>query len=151
MHEFGHLFYMKVFESDLRAFIEHDLSKLAQRLYILYGLNYHTYTEYTEGLSDQECADMLGVKHRTSILRARAELEKAGLIVPSEETSLQKQTYHLPHLAKLNSKAAHHKKENEQHAREKEFAKRKASIENDLNHRLTQSEIVGLKRKFGLL
>lgn len=43
MHEYGHLFYTKIYESDLRLFVEHDVPKHAQRLYLFLGLNWNTY------------------------------------------------------------------------------------------------------------
>ena len=150
MHEFGHLFYTKFYEADLRLFIEHDLSKHAQRLYLFYGLNWHTYTEFTEPLTDQEIADKLGT-HRTTIMRARAELEDAGLIVPDELTITQAHSYHLPHRAKVDSHAAKQKKENVQKQQEQEFAKRRTIVEDALNRRLHPPELLALKRKFGLV
>ena len=144
MPKYGHLFYTKIYDNDLELFVEHDVSKQGQRLYIFLSLNFHTYNENTEYYSDSEIADALDT-HRTTIMRARAELEDAKLIVPTEDTRNQRTSYHLPMKAKINSHAAKKADENRLREKEREFDKRRQEMENDLKRRLTRSEILSVK------
>lgn len=161
MAKYGHLFYTKIYERDLELFITHDVSKHAQRLYIFFSLQHNTYNELTDHLNDQEIAEQLET-HRTTIMRARAELEDAGLIVQDTDSiNAQKYRYHLPHKAKIDRKAARKREENKQaeeknraqadmKKREKAYAKKRAEIETHLKRRLAHSEIQNLRERFEL-
>ena len=154
MPKYGKLFYTKIYEKDLQCFVEHDLSKQAQRLYIFLSLNFNTYNEFTDHLNDSQIAEMLGT-HRTTIMRARAELEDTGLIVEDNDTvASQRYRYHLPMKAKVDSKANSKREDNNKEAdkreQEKSFSERRSLLENDLKRRLTPSEVQSLRKKYGL-
>ena len=149
MPHFGQLHYMKFHDTTLMDCVTQDISKQAMRLYIYYALNWVSYTEYTHEMSDAEIADDLQV-HRTTIMRARAELEKAGLVVPSEATIRQTHSYHLPHLAKINSEARKKRTENQEKEKERAFVGEKQNIENVLSRRLNDLENKRLRQKHGL-
>ena len=149
MPNFGILHYMKFHDTMLLECIKHDLSKHAQRLYIFYGLNWKSYTEFTDEKTDAEIAELLQV-HRTTIMRARVELETAGLVVPSEKTLQQKHAYHLPHLAKINAEARQNRNNNEKREKERAYVKERQEIEKVLSRRLNDLEIKRLKEKYGV-
>ena len=149
MPHFGQLHYMKFHDTTLLDCVTQDLSKQAMRLYIYYALNWVSYTEYTSEKSDTEIAEDLQV-HRTTILRARAELEKSGLVVPSQKTLNQTHSYHLPHLAKINSEARQRRTENEKKDKERAYVGEKQNIENVLGRRLNDLEKRRLREKHSL-
>ncbi len=156
MNQYGHLFYTKLYEKDLELMIKHDISKQGMRLYLFLSLNFNTFNQFTVYLNDTEIAESLGT-HRTTVMRARAELEAAGLIVEDTETSIQTYRYHLPYKAKVDSKANQKRKENKEKAsqadikkkqkeREKEYSRTRQQMENRLSRRLTVSEVATLKK-----
>ena len=146
---FGHFDYMMFSDRALLDFIKYDVSKQAQRLFIFYGLNWNSYTKSTEPHTDNEIADKLNC-HRTTVIRARAELEKKGLILPTKETQRETHSYQLPAMNKVEAEAQEKKEKNAKRKREQEFAKRRANIEADLGRRLTHLEIKRLKQRFDL-
>ena len=139
-------FYFSV--EELVVFIEKDLGKLPMWLYAYMRLNCDNARAISRRVKPIELAKVFDV-HRTTILRALADLEDADLII-SRNTD-HGETYDLPECARVRAVAGEADRHRKRKDAERAFAKEKQQIENVLMRRLNKSELSRLREKHGLL
>ena len=139
-------FYFSV--EELSLIIEKDLGKYPIWLYAYMRLNCDNARAISRRLKPTEVAKMFGV-HRTTIIRAAADLEDAGLII-CRDTS-HGETYDLPECARVRAVANETDRQRKRKDNERAYAGEKERVEDVLMRRLNKSEQQRLKEKHGLL
>lgn len=142
------LSYFRFSRAVLDAFIGEGVSRNAMLIYAFLNLNCDHRTGRTHAFSYAELGEAIGV-HRTTAMRACAELEEAGLIVhrPRKNDSV---VYEMPHVSSTQQVATEATAKRQQRDREKAYQKAKHQVEDTVNRRLTQSETSRMRQKFGL-
>lgn len=139
-------FYFSI--EELSLFIEKDLGKYPIWLYAYMRLNCDNSRAISRRLKPTQVAELFGV-HRTTIVRAAADLEDAGLII-CRDTS-HGETYDLPECARVRAVAGESAHKSKQKDAERAYVREKHNIESVLSRRLSLPEKQRLRQKHGLL